>query len=166
LSLPSRQAPQANPRPQRVPGFAVEVDAGRLPASGHGQTVGVTPSAIGPVALQGAYYVVTGAWAVVDRRSFESVSGAKTDYWLVRTVGLLAVAIGTALLISARRDQGSAGSVALAVGAGASFTAIDVTYVARRSISPIYLVDALTHAGIAALALTRRRRQRRRRIGT
>ena len=39
---------------------------------------------------QGAYYVATGVWAVVDRRGFETVSGRKTDYWLVRTVGLLA----------------------------------------------------------------------------
>ena len=52
---------------------------------------------------QGAYYVLSGLWAVVDRRGFETVTGRKTDYWLVRTVGLLAAAIGASLLTGSSR---------------------------------------------------------------
>ena len=110
-----------------------------------------------PVALQGAYYIVTGAWAVLDRRSFEAVSGRKTDYWLVRTVGLLAISIGTALVLGTRRERPSPATVALAVGTGASFTAVDLAYVARRRISPIYLADALVHGGLAAVAVNKLR---------
>lgn len=109
------------------------------------------------VAAQGAYYVVTGVWAIVHRDSFEMVSGRKRDYWLVRTVGLLAAAIGAALLVSAREERPSPEAAALAVGAGVSFAAVDVVYAARRTISPVYLGDAAVHL-LLALAAVRRRR--------
>jgi hypothetical protein len=115
-------------------------------------------ASVGPVlAAQGAYYVGTGVWAVVHRRSFEAISGPKTDYWLVRTVGLLAAAIGSALLVASRDDRPSPEAVALAAGAGASFAAVDVLYVVRRRISPVYLGDAAVHLALAWAALTRRR---------
>jgi len=117
----------------------------------------VRKSSAEAVALQGAYYLLTGAWAVLHRRSFEAVSGPKSDYWLVRTVGLLAVSIGTALVLGTRRERPSPGTVALSVSTGASFTAIDLAYVASRRISPIYLADALVHGGLAAVAVTKLR---------
>jgi hypothetical protein len=124
-----------------------------LPTRSEEKTERVRSSAPDAVVLQGTYYVLTGAWAVLHRRSFEAVSGPKTDYWLVRTVGLLAVSIGTALVLGARRERPSPGTVALAVGAGASFTAVDLAYVATRRISPIYLGDALVHGVVAAVAV-------------
>ncbi|HET9287503.1 MAG TPA: hypothetical protein VFO26_08100 [Gaiella sp.] len=109
------------------------------------------------IGLQGAYYVATGAWAIVHRRSFEAVTGRKTDYWLVRTVGLLAAAIGASLLVAATREERpSPEAVALAGGSAASFALVDVVYVWRRRISPIYLADAALHALLAALALAAR----------
>jgi hypothetical protein len=113
------------------------------------------------IGLQGAYYVATGAWAIVHRRSFEAITGRKTDYWLVRTVGLLATAIGGSLLVAATRGEGSSPeAVVLAGGSAASFALVDVVYVARRRISPIYLADAALHALLAALALAARRGSR------
>lgn len=106
--------------------------------------------------VQGVYYVATGGWAVVHRRSFEAVSGSKHDYWLVRTVGLLAGAIGAALLVASRADRPSPEAAVLAAGAGASFAAVDVVYVARRRISPVYLGDAALHLALAWAALRRR----------
>src|SRR5438874_8318552 len=38
---------------------------------------------------QGAYYVVSGVWPLLNMDSFEMVTGPKMDRWLVRTVGLL-----------------------------------------------------------------------------
>ena len=102
---------------------------------------------------QGVYYVLSGLWAVVDRRRFETVSGRKTDYWLVRTVGLLATTIGLSLLAGTRDGRPSAETTMLGVAAGASFTAVDLVYVARRRISPVYLGDATVHALLAGLAL-------------
>ena len=102
---------------------------------------------------QGAYYVVSGLWAVVDRRGFETVTGRKTDYWLVRTVGLLAAAIGASLLTGARGARPSAETTVLAVSAGASFTAVDLVFVAKRRIRPVYLADAAVHGLLAGCAL-------------
>lgn len=112
------------------------------------------------LAAQGAYYVATGVWPVVHRRSFEAVSGRKTDYWLVRMVGLLAASIGSALLVASRGEGVSREAVALAVGAGAAFVAVDVTYVARRRISPVYLGDAAVHAALVRVAVAGRRADR------
>ena len=102
----------------------------------------------------------TGVWAVVDRRSFELVTGRKTDYWLVKTVGVLAAAIGATLLVAARDEHPSAEALVLAVGAGASFTLVDVVYVARRRIGPVYLGDAALHVALALAAVAARRRAR------
>ena len=108
--------------------------------------------------LQAGYYLATGAWAVVHRDSFERVTGRKTDYWLVRTVGALAVAVGAALAVGARRSTPSAESVALAVGAGVAFSAADVVGVAAGRIRPVYLGDTAMHTLLAVLALAARRR--------
>lgn len=102
---------------------------------------------------QGAYYLLSGLWAVVDRRGFETVTGRKTDYWLVRTVGLLAAAIGASLLTGARGARPSAETTVLAVSAGASFTAVDLVFVAKRRIRPVYLADAAVHGLLAGCAL-------------
>jgi hypothetical protein len=106
---------------------------------------------------QGAYYLVSGLWAVVDRRGFEAVTGRKKEYWLVRMVGLLAGAIGLSLLAGARGGRPSSETTVLGVAAGASFTAVDLVYVARRRISPVYLGDATVHGVLAAFALLRSR---------
>jgi len=90
---------------------------------------------------------------VVDRRGFETVTGRKTDYWLVRTVGLLAAAIGASLLAGARGARPSAETTVLAVSAGASFTAVDLVFVAKRRIRPVYLADAAVHGLLAGCAL-------------
>ena len=88
---------------------------------------------------QGAYYVASGLWAVLNRRGFEAVTGPKRDYWLVRTVGLLAATIGASLLAGTRREP-TAETALLGLAAGASFTAVDLVYVARRRVRPVYLV--------------------------
>ncbi|HEX3289947.1 MAG TPA: hypothetical protein VHR46_01040 [Gaiella sp.] len=102
---------------------------------------------------QGAYYVLSGLWAVVDRRGFEGITGRKADYWLVRTVGLLAATIGSSLLAGTRAGRPSTETTVLGVAAGVSFTAVDLVYVARRRISPVYLGDAAVHGLFAGFAL-------------
>jgi hypothetical protein len=105
------------------------------------------------LAAQGAYYVATGVWPVVHRPSFEAITGRKTDYWLVRTVGLLAAAIGSTLLVASRAERPSREAAVLAAGAGAAFVAVDVVYVARRRIRPVYLADAGAHAALGWAAV-------------
>src|SRR5687768_4980594 len=97
---------------------------------------------------QGAYYVGTGASPFVSRRLFEAVTGPKREWWLVQTVGALAIAIGATLVQSGRRDDPPAEAVTLAAGSAIAFAGIDVVYVARRRIAPTYLIDAVAQAGL------------------
>jgi hypothetical protein len=99
--------------------------------------------------VQGAFYVATGLWAVVDLDSFMAVTGPKTDGWLVKTVGLLVTAIGAALLLAWSRRRVPAEVVLLAVAAALSLAAIDVIYVWNGTISPIYLLDAAPEVALA-----------------
>jgi hypothetical protein len=109
--------------------------------------------------LQGVYYVVSGAWAVLHRRSFEWVSGGKTDYWLVRTVGGLAVSIGTALCVAAAREQEpTRESTALSVGSATAFGVVDVVYAVPGRIRRVYLLDLAVEAGFLWLLFRSRRR--------
>lgn len=100
---------------------------------------------------QGLYYLLTGLWPLVSIRSFQAVSGKKTDnwtgneadHWLVNTVAVLIIAIGLALVIAGQRGQPTPEIVALAMAGNVGLAAIDVIYVARRVILPIYLLDAV-----------------------
>jgi len=101
--------------------------------------------------VQGLYYFVTGVWPLVSIETFQMVTGPKTDHlvtgreadhWLVLTVGVLVTAIAVALLVAAWRRQTPLEVVVLALASALGLTGIDVIYVARQVIPPIYLVDA------------------------
>ncbi|HEX2217859.1 MAG TPA: hypothetical protein VHG35_03595 [Gemmatimonadales bacterium] len=107
--------------------------------------------------IQGAFYVATGVWALVDLDSFMAVTGPKTDHWLVKTVGVLVTVIGAVLLVAWRTRRITGEIVLLAVGSALALAAIDVVYVSNGTIAPIYLLDAVAEVGLAgAWLLTRR----------
>lgn len=92
---------------------------------------------------QGFYFVITGIWPIIHIRSFLKVTGPKTDLWLVKTVGLLITVIGVTLFYAPVPTAFLLGiTSALALGN------IDVIYVAKGTISKVYLLDA-----VAQLAL-------------
>jgi len=98
--------------------------------------------------VQGGYYVATGIWPLLSMRSFERVTGPKTDKWLVKTVGVLVTAIGATLLLASKRKTPSPEISLLAAGSGFVLTIIDLTYVAKRRISPVYLLDAVAEVAL------------------
>jgi hypothetical protein len=98
--------------------------------------------------VHAAYYVTTGVWSIVHRRSFERVTGPKRDYWLVRTVGALAAAIGSVLGYAAAVDRQHRETRLLAAASALSFGFADVQ--AARAASRIYLADALFHVLLVA----------------
>lgn len=104
--------------------------------------------------FQAAYYIATGAWPLLSRRSFEAVTGPKTDWWLVQMVGLLAAAIGTTLAVGAREERPAPAVRTLAVLSALSFAGIDTVHALRGRISKIYLGDALVEV-LLALAIVR-----------
>ena len=97
-------------------------------------------------ALQGAYFALTGAWALVHIESFMLVTGPKTDVWLVKTVGILVLAIGIALLVAAARERVSLEVAILAIGTAAGLAAIDIVYATTDVIRDVYLLDAAAEA--------------------
>jgi hypothetical protein len=122
--------------------------------------------------VQGLYYQVTGVWPLVSIETFQMVTGRKTDHlvtgreadhWLVMTVGVLITAIAITLLVAAWRRRTPPEVAVLAMASALGLTGIDVIYVARQVIAPIYLVDAaaevvLIVAWIGALAMAGRAR--------
>jgi hypothetical protein len=99
---------------------------------------------------QGAYYLTTGVWPLVHRRSFEAISGRKHDFWLAQTVGAITAAIGLSLVLAGRRKHVSAETTVLAVGTATGFAGIDITYGLKRRISAVYLVDGFLQLVIIA----------------
>jgi hypothetical protein len=95
----------------------------------------------------GLYYLATGVWPLLSMRSFEAVTGPKTDRWLVRTVGVLVAVIGASLLT---RPRTSGGDRVLPIGSALGFASIDTVYALRGTISPIYLGDALVELVLVA----------------
>ncbi len=93
--------------------------------------------------VQGLFYLATGVWPLIDIESFMAVTGQKTDVWLVYTVGVLVAAIGIVLLMSARSGRITPEVASLAILSAAGLTAIDVIFVVRGVILPIYLTDAV-----------------------
>ena len=100
---------------------------------------------------QSAFYVLTGIWPIFSIGTFQKVTGPKTDLWLVKTVGLLIAVIGGVIGLAGHKRRISPEIAMLAAGSAASLTAIDVVYVAKKRISPIYLLDAVAEVGLIAL---------------
>jgi hypothetical protein len=94
------------------------------------------------LAAQGVYYLLTGIWPLVSIRTFELVTGPKTDDWLVQTVGVLAGVIGATLLVGGLRVRPRLETLVLSLGAALGFAGVDVTFVLAGRIPPIYLADA------------------------
>ena len=110
--------------------------------------------------MQGVYYLASGIWPVVSIRTFERVTGPKVDDWLVRTVGLLAAAIGAVLAWRSVRP-GRGPDPMLGLGTAAAFAAIDVNYSLRGRISKTYLLDAIAEAGLGVAWMVATRLARR-----
>jgi hypothetical protein len=101
---------------------------------------------------QGFYFLCTGLWPIMSIDTFQMVTGAKTDHlptgreadhWLVMTVAALVTAVGVTLLFAAWRRRDPPEVAVLAITSSFALTAIDVIYVTRAVIPPIYLADAL-----------------------
>ena len=101
--------------------------------------------------VQGWYFLLTGVWALVHIRSFQLVTGPKTDLWLVKIVGVLVAVIGVVLLVAARQRRIDSPIVLLAVGSALGLAGIDLVYVLAGRISPVYLLDAAGEVGLIGL---------------
>lgn len=97
---------------------------------------------------QGAFYVATGVWPILHTRSFEAVTGEKTDDWLVKTVGALIAVAGVTMTVAGLRGRVTPEIALLAAGSAAALAAVDVIYTQKGVIRPVYLLDAVAEAGL------------------
>ncbi|HEV8342832.1 MAG TPA: hypothetical protein VGR30_10725 [Candidatus Binatia bacterium] len=97
---------------------------------------------------QGIYYFFSGIWPILHMRSFLAVTGPKTDLWLVKTVGILVAVIGATLVVAGMNQRVTLEVLLLAIGSQLALIAIDVIYVAAKTISKIYLLDAILEIGL------------------
>jgi len=93
--------------------------------------------------FQGLYFLVSGVWPIIHIASFLKITGPKIDLWLVKTVGVLLSVIGAVLLCAGVMDQITTSIFYLGIGSAAGLTAIEIIYVSKKVISPIYLLDAV-----------------------
>jgi hypothetical protein len=100
-------------------------------------------------AVQAVFYVSTGVWPLVHRRSFERVTGPKVDFWLVETVGAMVAAIGLGLAQAVVRGRPIPRELrTVAVASAVGLAAIDAVYVGRRRIASVYLADAVAEIAV------------------
>jgi predicted tellurium resistance membrane protein TerC len=98
--------------------------------------------------VQGGFYLLTGLWPLLHIRSFLLVTGPKRDLWLVKTVGVLVTVVGAVLLLSAFRGEVPPETAVLAIGCAVALAGVDMVYVGKRVIGPVYLWDAAAEAGL------------------
>jgi hypothetical protein len=108
--------------------------------------------------LQGGYFLATGIWPLLSRRSFERLTGPKADFWLAQTVGVLVTGIGAVILVAERRRRMTPEIELLALVSATGLALVDVAFVARNRISKVYLLDALAEAALTAGWVARRSR--------
>jgi hypothetical protein len=113
---------------------------------------------------QGIYFLLTGVWPLVHVDSFQKVTGKKTDHlvaeqptevdhWMLYTISALIIAISAVILAAAWRRQVSIDVALLGVASAVALTIVDVVYVLRGTIWPIYLADAAAEAVIIGMWL-------------
>jgi len=91
---------------------------------------------------QGIFYFNTGIWPLLHLASFEAVTGPKTDDWLVQTVGALLATFGAVLALAGLRRRLTSEWRLLAAGFALVLALVDIVFVSRRIIPPVYLADA------------------------
>jgi hypothetical protein len=100
--------------------------------------------------VQGLYYLVTGVWPLISIRTFQMVSGPKRDLWLVKTAGTLIGVIGAALALGGWRRRVTPELSVLGIGSAVGIGCIDIVYVRRGVIWPVYLAEAFVEIGLTA----------------
>jgi ribonuclease P protein component len=104
------------------------------------------------------FFIGTGIWPLLHRTSFERVTGAKRDFWLAQTVGVAVASIGAGLAQAAAAQSRVPREMrTVAMTSAAGLAALDVVFVARRRISPVYLADAAAEAALVVGWLTAKR---------
>jgi hypothetical protein len=100
--------------------------------------------------IQGLFYVITGLWPLFSMRTFEKITGPKTDKWMVKTFGLV-LSVDGFIFLGSSFLQPSVSTVILSIGTALVLLSVDLRYTIKKIISKVYLVDAVAEAAFAAV---------------
>jgi hypothetical protein len=92
---------------------------------------------------QGIYYLLGGVWPFISMTAFQTVTGPKTDLWLVKTVALLLIVIAAALISAAYKLRLDLPVAILGMGTAFVLVVVELVYTSAGTISPIYLLDTV-----------------------
>ncbi|NKY87893.1 hypothetical protein [Nocardia veterana] len=107
-------------------------------------------AAVSPTRLaraHGVFNLVSGAWPLLARRSFEAVFGAKTDRWLLYTVSGLLLGNGLTQLTAEPTAAGVRAARQCGTATALTLLSIDLVYVPAGTIPKTYLLDAAMELG-------------------
>jgi hypothetical protein len=93
--------------------------------------------------IQSGYYLLTALWAIIDINSFITVTGPKTDIWLVKTTAAMIITISLTLGSYLFMQGNKFPAIILGSISAFSFVIIDFYYVAENIISNIYVLDGI-----------------------
>ena len=137
--------------------YGSETEGGATPLSSLGRKVAM---------VQAVYFLITGVWPLLSIRSFQKLTGPKTDLWLVETVGGLVGAIGGVLLAAGLRRRVTPELKLLGIGSAAALAAVEGFYALRGRIPPVYLADAVAEVALCAAWATAKPRTQCEHTGT
>lgn len=94
--------------------------------------------------VHGVYLLIGGAWPLLHLRSFEAITGPKSDDFLVRSVALLLLLAGS-ILLAQRKAPFERSAVQMAMGTSFSLGCVAVISALGGWIWKIYLIDGAIH---------------------
>lgn len=97
--------------------------------------------------IQGAYVLLNGVWPILHVESFMTVTGPKTDVWLVKTVGALLIPVSLCLLSYTTIRANLLPAAILGASTSVAFIVVDFYYALTGVISEIYMLDGFVEAG-------------------
>src|SRR4051812_30408451 len=89
--------------------------------------------------LQGLYFITSGLWPLLDIGSFISLTGPKTDVWLVKIVGVLITIVGIGLFSATLRNRLTMEIILISILSAGCLAFADIYYAWTDVISEIYL---------------------------
>lgn len=95
------------------------------------------------ILIQGIYYFLTALWPLIHIKSFEKITGPKTDHWLVYTVSALIICSSLVFLSTALGPFMEGKEVLILSFSNAiALSIVEIFFSLKNVISKIYLLDA------------------------
>jgi hypothetical protein len=106
------------------------------------------------ILIQGIYYLLTALWPLFHIRSFEKVTGPKTDHWLVYTVSVM-IFCSSLVFLSAGLGPFMIGKeiLILAFSNALVLAAVDIIFSLKNIIRKVYLLDAAAEISLVIVLL-------------